>query len=79
MFYECTSTVQSEGFRSLELIGAGTYGRVYSAYDDKLDCVVAIKKLDVSSSAQGDQFKREIAAIKKAKHVSIPPILSYTY
>lgn len=54
----------------LKLFGTGAHTQIYAAYDKKLDNLVAIKKLDISTPAQGEQLKREIAVIKKAKHVS---------
>lgn len=65
-----TSAILSEGFMGLKLFGTGTHGQIYGAYDKKLDNMVAIKKLDISTPAQGERLKHEIAAIKKVKHVS---------
>ncbi|KAL7909063.1 kinase-like domain-containing protein [Trichoderma velutinum] len=71
---ELTSAILSEGFMGLKLVGAGTHSQIYSAYDQKLDNMVAIKKLDISTPAQGEQLKHEIAVIKRARHRNIVPI-----
>ncbi|KAL7955722.1 kinase-like domain-containing protein [Trichoderma compactum] len=70
-----TSAILSEGFMGLKLFGTGAHTQIYAAYDKKLDNMVAIKKLDISTPAQGEQLKREIAVIKRAKHRNIVPIL----
>ncbi|KAM0247247.1 hypothetical protein ACHAQJ_009914 [Trichoderma viride] len=72
--YNCTSTILSEGFSSLDLIGPGSYGRVFRAYDEKMDSIIAIKKLEMSSPAQEENLKREIIAFKKIRHRNISPI-----
>lgn len=64
------SAVEPQGLTNLELIGAGPHGRVYTAYDVRMDVQVAVKKLVVSSPAQEAKLTEEIAAIKRIKHVS---------
>ncbi|KAL6837964.1 kinase-like domain-containing protein [Trichoderma camerunense] len=70
-----TSAILSEGFMGLKLFGTGTHGQIYGAYDKKLDNMVAIKKLDISTPAHGERLKQDITAIKKARHRNIVPIL----
>ncbi|KAL6702235.1 hypothetical protein J3F84DRAFT_392406 [Trichoderma pleuroticola] len=70
-----TSAMLSEGFLAIKLFATGTQGEIYGAFDKKLDSMVAIKKLDISTPAQEEQLKHEITVIKKARHRNIIPIL----
>ena len=54
-----------EGFSDFRLIGRGGYGSVFSAHDDKLGRMVAIKALDAVAADPGAQarFERECRAM----------------
>ncbi|KAL7949477.1 hypothetical protein V8C42DRAFT_341434 [Trichoderma barbatum] len=67
--------VHSEGFKGPSLIGTDPHGRVYGAFDSRVDSSVAIKKFNISTSAQGEQLRREIAALGRIRHRNIVPIL----
>ncbi|KAL6864011.1 hypothetical protein J3F83DRAFT_762289 [Trichoderma novae-zelandiae] len=67
--------MQADGFRDLELLGSGTQGRVYSAFDDKLEHAVVIKRIDASTPSQQDRLKNEIVALKGCTHPHILPVL----
>ncbi|EHK25617.1 uncharacterized protein TRIVIDRAFT_62286 [Trichoderma virens Gv29-8] len=71
---EWTLPLLMESFMGIKFIGTGPHGRVYTAYDRRIDNSVAIKRLEVSTPAQGERLKREVAAIKKARHRNIVPI-----
>lgn len=64
-------------YSNLQLIGNGAQGNVCSAYDNKLQAIVAIKKLKYpfSSAAQAQRTFREIAVMKVCKHKNVVKIL----
>lgn len=68
--YEDQSAIVAEKFHSLDNLGCGPHGRVYRAYDEKMDSVIAVKRLEISSLVQAEQLKREILDIKRLRHVS---------
>lgn len=76
--YEYRSAILAEGFHTLENLGCGPHGRVYRAYDGKMDSVIAVKRLQMASFVQEEQLKREIFDIRRVRHVSLaaknPPI-----
>lgn len=64
-------------FRLLRLLGSGSFGEVYLAYDPKLDRQVAIKvaRQDRVSDPQDVQrFFREARAVAQFKHPHIVPV-----
>ncbi|RFU72088.1 hypothetical protein TARUN_10177 [Trichoderma arundinaceum] len=74
MVYSCPSTLQSEGFSDLELVGSGPHGRVYSAHDGRMDYRIAVKKIEIRQNVCQRRIREDIAAVKKAKHRNIAPI-----
>lgn len=70
-FYEYRSAILAERFHSLENLGCGPHGRVYRAYDEKMDSVIAVKRLEMASFAQEEKLKREVMDIKRVRHVSL--------
>ncbi|KAL9479725.1 hypothetical protein ACSS6W_004511 [Trichoderma asperelloides] len=73
-FSEYQAPIRAERFHSLDYLGCGPHGRVYKAYDERMDSVVAVKRLDISSSAQEGQLKREIIYFKSIRHRNLIPI-----
>ncbi|KAL6905008.1 kinase-like domain-containing protein [Trichoderma evansii] len=72
--YEYQSAIVAEKFHSLDYLGCGPHGRVYRAYDEKMDSVIAVKRLEISSFVPEEQLKREILDIKRMRHRNIIPI-----
>ncbi|PTB68587.1 kinase-like protein [Trichoderma citrinoviride] len=75
MFHDCMSSMQADGFRDLVLVGSGTQGSVYGSFDEKLDRMVVVKKIDASTPSQQEQLKNEIIALRGRTHPHIQPIL----
>ncbi|MFT5814024.1 MAG: serine/threonine protein kinase, partial [Psychroserpens sp.] len=62
------------------LQGRGRYGCVYSAYDQQLDAVVAIKVLDKSLSQNAKNladFKNELLLVRQLSHPNIIRVHEY--
>lgn len=67
----------AERFRILESIGRGAYGEVLSAWDQRLERVVAIKVLRDVRLASADaktRFLREMRALASLDHPNIVPL-----
>ena len=60
----------------LDLVGKGGMGEVYSAYDPKLDCRVALKLLNerAASPQATERFSREAQAIARLSHPNVVAI-----
>ncbi len=59
--------VQRRRFKDIEKLGSGTYGEVFSAYDCKQKCKVAIKrfkKLNSTDMGMSTSALREISVLK---------------
>jgi serine/threonine protein kinase len=70
MANECRPNLQADGFRGLLLLGSGTQGSVYSSFDEKLQHMVAVKKIGASTPSQQERLKKEIIALRSRTHVS---------
>jgi eukaryotic-like serine/threonine-protein kinase len=62
-----------DGFELRSLLGEGGMGRVYLAYEDALDRLVAIKFISSSSLSQQarDRFLIEARAVARLRHTNI--------
>lgn len=67
-------------FRIEALIGQGGMGRVYRAYDTRLDRPIAIKIIDPAYRSKPDyyiRFEREAHAIENLSHLNIIQLIHY--
>lgn len=64
-------------FTNKTKIGIGKYGRVYKAYDQKLNRFVAIKKIKIENESEGIPIStvREVVFLKGIKHKNIVELL----
>jgi tetratricopeptide (TPR) repeat protein len=65
------------GFELLELVGRGSFGEVYRAWDPRLQREIALKLLllrSVGDEAQFDVLLREARALASVRHPNIVPI-----
>ena len=62
-----------EKYRKIELIGSGTFGRVWLVLADKTNRKYAIKEIQVSgmTSRDKEQALTEVSALGRCKHVNI--------
>ena len=67
--------VVSDRYRVTAKVGEGSFGAVYSAWDCKLHCPVAIKVTKTSSPARVNRALAEWSAISAINHDSIPRAL----
>jgi NIMA (never in mitosis gene a)-related kinase len=60
-------------YKKVELIGSGTFGRVWLVWAEKTHRKYAIKEIQVSgmSSRDKDQALTEVSALGRCKHVNI--------
>ena len=60
-------------FTDKQLIGSGTYGEVYKAYDNHLKKTIAFKKIFIQNKQEGipSTALREISILKGIQHPSI--------
>ncbi len=62
-----------ERYRVDEFVGEGGYGKVYKAWDAKLDRVVALRFLTATSDKARQRFLREIKTTARLQHPHIVP------
>ncbi|KAJ0694539.1 putative protein kinase RLK-Pelle-CrRLK1L-1 family [Helianthus annuus] len=58
-------------------IGSGGFGKVYKGYMDNATTIVAIKRLNPSSSQGFHEFLTEIALLSKLRHVHLVSMIGY--
>ncbi|KAM0039925.1 putative protein kinase RLK-Pelle-CrRLK1L-1 family [Helianthus debilis subsp. tardiflorus] len=58
-------------------IGSGGFGKVYKGYMDNATTIVAIKRLNPSSSQGFHEFFTEISLLSKLQHVHLVSIIGY--
>ena len=66
-----------EGYKTLEVIGSGSYGTVYLVSDER-NRKYALKKVEVNAFTAEDALK-EIEVLKKIKHPNLINIKDYNY
>ena len=66
-----------ERFQNKIKIGVGKYGRVYKVFDQKLNKVVAVKKIKIENENEGIPIStvREVVFLKGLKHKNIIELL----
>ncbi len=68
---EVTATVVLERYRLMRRLGAGAFGVVWLALDERLDRVVAVKRIEVHDSAMAARAEREAIAAARLSHPGI--------
>src|SRR3954469_5013125 len=58
-------------YRLLRRLGAGGFGVVWLAHDERLDRVVAVKRIEVHDTAAGTRAQREAKAAARLQHPGI--------
>lgn len=74
LFNKPPSVVKIDRFTLLDLVGAGSMGEVYAAYDERLDRKVALKlvRADVNQDAgAGESLLREAQTLAQLSHPNI--------
>jgi len=66
-----TATVVLERYRLMRRLGAGAFGVVWLALDERLDRVVAVKRIEVHDSAMAARAEREAIAAARLSHPGI--------
>ncbi|CAO3619679.1 unnamed protein product [Cunninghamella echinulata] len=69
------------GYEKLGKIGEGTYGEVFRAYSKKLDCMVALKRIQLNMTQGGvpTTAMREVALLKEIQHNNVIRLLDLIY
>lgn len=67
----------ADKYRIIEQVGEGTYGQVYKASDDKLNIMVALKKVRLENEKEGFPITavREIKILRQLDHPNIVKLL----
>ncbi|KAK1432936.1 hypothetical protein QVD17_09839 [Tagetes erecta] len=69
--------VATNEFNDDFVIGIGGFGKVYKGYIDNAATVVAIKRLNESSSQGFQEFHTEIGLLSKLRHVQLVSLIGY--
>ena len=67
----------ADKYKIIEQVGEGTYGQVYKASDDKLNTLVALKKIRLENEKEGFPITavREIKILRQLDHPNIVKLL----
>ena len=68
---EVTATVVLERYRLMRRLGAGAFGVVWLALDERLDRVVAVKRIEAHDPAMAARAEREAIAAARLNHPGI--------
>lgn len=68
-------------YKKLEKIGEGTYGKVYKAWAEDLNCFVALKKIKLEHSDEGvpPTAIRETSLLKELDHRNVVRLFEVMY
>ena len=60
-------------YRILKTIGEGTYSSVYKAVDQRINTIVALKRIKIRKAEEGipKEFVREVEALQRFAHENI--------
>jgi len=74
------NTILFERYKIDEFISKGAMGAVYSAFDTRLKCKVAVKQnlLD-SNEVTRNHFQREAELLANLKHIGLPKVTDYFF
>ena len=77
--------LQAEGsltldrFELLEEVGAGSFGRVFKAWDPKhqRDVAIKVERIRDANAEEDDRFRREARSVARLDHAGIIPLLEF--
>ncbi|KAL4581970.1 hypothetical protein LXL04_006504 [Taraxacum kok-saghyz] len=69
--------VATNEFHESRVLGNGGFGKVYKGYMEKDTTIVAIKRLNKTSSQGFQEFRTEIAMLSKLRHVNLVSLVGY--
>src|SRR5215831_15235795 len=72
------NTILQNRYRIVRKLGEGGMGAVYEAIDQRVSCVVALKKILIGGSNEiREAFQREAALLANLRHASLPKVMDY--
>src|SRR5215471_8137989 len=72
------NTILQDRYRIVRKLGEGGMGAVYEAIDQRVSCVVALKKTLIGGDSEiREAFQREAALLANLRHQSLPKVMDY--
>jgi serine/threonine-protein kinase len=71
------NSILQNRYRVVRLLGEGGMGSVYEAIDQRVSCVVALKRTTIENKDSLRAFEREAALLANLRHPSLPKVMDY--
>jgi formylglycine-generating enzyme required for sulfatase activity/aminoglycoside phosphotransferase (APT) family kinase protein len=71
------NSILQNRYRVVRLLSEGGMGSVYEAIDQRVSCVVALKRTTIENKESLRAFEREAALLANLRHPSLPKVMDY--